>query len=93
MLIEIKEIQKTEQAPQKTNQVKKKLSFKEKHEYEQLEKEVSELEKEKAELDAALKDPANSDYEKIMELSERLGKVVELIDEKSLRWMELDELA
>jgi len=90
---EIKEIQKTEQAPPKTTQVKKKLSFKEKHEYEQLEKEVSELEKEKAELDAALKDPANSDYEKIMELSERLGKVVELIDEKSLRWMELDELA
>jgi len=72
--------------------VKKKFTFKQKHEFEQLEKEISELEKEKAELGKALTDPANSDYDKVMKLSERLGNVINIIDEKSMRWMELDEL-
>ena len=71
---------------------KKKLSFKEKHEYEQLEKEIPELEKEKSELEAALND-SSTDYEKLQELTERLGKVMTLIDEKTERWMELDEFA
>ena len=49
------------------------------------------LEKEKAELEKKL--TLNSlSFDEISQSSERLGKVVEAIDEKSYRWMELDEL-
>jgi ATP-binding cassette subfamily F protein uup len=90
---DIKETHKAEERkPKQVSQVKQKLTFKQKHEFEKLEKEVSELEKEKAELEKALIDPANSDYDKVMKLSERLGNIVNIIDEKSMRWMELDEL-
>ena len=71
---------------------KKKLSYKDKYEYEQLEIEIEKLEKEKNELETALEDTDMS-YEKMMDKSEKLGKTIELIDEKSFRWMELDELA
>ena len=71
---------------------KKKLSYKDKYEYEQLEIEIEKLEKEKNELETAL-DDTDISYEKMMDKSEKLGKTIELIDEKSFRWMELDELA
>jgi len=71
---------------------KKKLSYKDKYEYEQLEIEIEKLEKEKNALETALEDTDMS-YEKMMDKSEKLGKTIELIDEKSFRWMELDELA
>ena len=59
--------------------------------YEELEKEIALLEKEKAELEKKL--TLNSlSFDEISQSSERLGKVVEAIDEKSYRWMELDEL-
>ncbi len=70
----------------------KKLSYKDKYEYEQLEIEIDKLEKEKNALETALEDTDMS-YEKILDKSEKLGKTIELIDEKSFRWMELDELA
>ncbi|MBC8464199.1 MAG: ATP-binding cassette domain-containing protein, partial [Bacteroidetes bacterium] len=71
---------------------KKKFSFKEKYEYDTLEKEIEILEKEKTTLENQLTDP-NIDFETITEVSERLGIVIESLDEKSFRWMELDELA
>ena len=71
---------------------KKKLSYKDKYEYEQLEIEIEKLEKEKNALETALEDTDMS-YEKMMGKSDKLGKTIELIDEKSFRWMELDELA
>ncbi|SVD30873.1 uncharacterized protein METZ01_LOCUS383727, partial [marine metagenome] len=71
---------------------KKKLSYKDKYEYEQLEIEIEKLEKEKNTLETALEDTDMS-YEKMMDKSEKLGKITELIDEKLFRWMELDELA
>ena len=71
---------------------KKKLSYKDKYEYEQLEIEIEKLEKEKNELETALEDTDMS-YEKMMDKSAQIGKIIELIDEKSFRWMELDELA
>lgn len=71
---------------------KKKLSYKDKYEYEQLEIEIEKLEKEKNALETALEDTDMS-YEKMMDKSAQIGKIIELIDEKSFRWMELDELA
>jgi len=70
----------------------KKLSYKDKYEYEQLEKEIEKLEKNKKELETKLED-TNIPYEEMMDKSAQLGKIIELIDEKSFRWMELDELA
>ena len=69
---------------------KKKLSYKEKLEYEGLEKEIENLEKEKAELEAFLSS-GTTDFEKLEQASSRIGKVSELLDDKTMRWLELDE--
>ncbi|MCB2221180.1 MAG: ABC-F family ATP-binding cassette domain-containing protein [Bacteroidetes bacterium] len=73
-----------------TIKVKTKLTFKEQREYESLEKEIEQLELEKITIESSLHS-GMSDYEKLNDLSERLGKIMALIDEKTLRWMELDE--
>ncbi len=69
---------------------KKKLSYKEKLEHESLEKEIELLEQEKANLEETIYN--NKDYQKLEETSKRLGEVSSQIDEKTMRWMELDEL-
>ena len=45
----------------------------------------------KKEIEQSLLNP-NLEVNKIVENSKRLSEVVSMIDEKSLRWMELDEL-
>lgn len=68
----------------------KKLSFKEKRELEMVEKELDELEQQKEQLQKELNSGAlNTD--ELMEKSESLGKTMELIEEKELRWLELKE--
>ncbi|MFW5821074.1 MAG: ABC-F family ATP-binding cassette domain-containing protein [Bacteroidota bacterium] len=69
-----------------------KLSFREKTEYEELEKEIEMLEKEKTELEKIL-NSGSDDFEKLQRASERVGEVIQILDEKSLRWLELDERA
>jgi ATP-binding cassette subfamily F protein uup len=71
---------------------KKKLSFKERREYESLEKEIENLETEQETLNQAL-NQGQTDYAEIQRMTERLGVLLALIDEKTLRWIELDELA
>jgi ATP-binding cassette subfamily F protein uup len=56
-----------------------------------LEKEIQDLEKEKSELESNIQIP-NIELAEIMEKSERLGVVIDLIDEKEMRWMELDDI-
>ena len=56
-----------------------------------MEKDIEKLEKEKAVLEEDLGD-ATLDYEEILKKSTRLGEVNQSIDEKSFRWMELDDL-
>jgi ATP-binding cassette subfamily F protein uup len=70
--------------------VKTKLSFNEQREYEALEKEIEQLEIEKAEVETAINSGIQA-YEELNKLSETIGELIELIDEKTLRWMELDE--
>lgn len=71
---------------------KKKISYKEKLEYEQLEREIELLENEKKEVEAALHSIANkTNYEELEKLSSRFGELSNIIDEKTLRWMELGE--
>jgi len=67
------------------------LSFKEKKEYRNLEKEIEKLESEKKELESILS-AGTLEYEELQDKSERYGNLKEMIDEKSLRWLELAEL-
>ena len=64
---------------------------KEKREYEQLTKDIESLELEKAELESALASGSLNNDELIAK-SQRFQEITELLDEKELRWLELDEL-
>ena len=70
---------------------KRKMSFKEKREFEQLEKEIAELETEKAQIEEQLCSGALS-VDELPEKSKRLPEVKDLIDEKTMRWLELSEI-
>ena len=72
-------------------QGKRKLSFNEKREYEQLTKDIESLEKEKSELESALASGSLSNDE-LLQKSQRFQEVTDLLDEKELRWLELDDL-
>ena len=88
---EFKKIQHLEKQSSKNKSTSKKLSFNEQYEYKNIEKELSELEKEKKELESSIQ-RNDLDLLEIMNKSERLGVVIKLIDEKEVRWMELDEM-
>jgi ABC transport system ATP-binding/permease protein len=86
-----KKAQETVAAAAKPKQNKNKISFKDKFEFETLEKEINTLETRKAELNDFL---AQSDleYSKLQAYSKELSDLGEQLDEKSFRWLELDEL-
>jgi len=70
---------------------KRKMSFKEKREYEMLENEIAELEIKKGDLEKQLLD-ASLSHEALFEISAQLTETMGLIDEKSMRWLELSEM-
>lgn len=70
---------------------KKKLSYKEQRELEQLEKDLELLEQEKKELEEKLSGGEFS-AEEIARASVRIGEVLEILDAKELRWLELNEI-
>jgi ATP-binding cassette subfamily F protein uup len=69
-----------------------KFSFKEKRELELLEKEMPELQKEKAALEIKMNE-GNPGFDELQKAAERIGKIVQLLDEKEMRWLELSEKA
>lgn len=70
---------------------KRKMSFKEKREFELLEKEIAELETEKKQIEEALCSGTLS-IDELTERSKRLPLLTDLIDEKTMRWLELSEI-
>ena len=74
------------------NGQKRKLTFKEKREMELLEQEIAALEEEKKDIEEALCSGTLS-VEELTEKSKRLPLLNDELDEKSIRWLELDELA
>lgn len=68
----------------------KKLSFKEKRELELLEKEIPKLEKEKENLTELISNP-NLNFEEIQKISTQLEAVIQKIEEKEFRWLEINE--
>lgn len=70
---------------------KRQLSYKEKREFELLEKEISDLSKEKISITEKLNN-GNTPFGELQQLSNRIGDVTRLLDEKELRWLELSEI-
>ncbi len=70
---------------------KQKMTFKEKTEFAQIEKDLESLEKEKAEIEAELCNGSLSP-EVLVEKSKRVAEIINLIDKKTLRWLELSEI-
>ena len=70
----------------------RRLTFKEKREFEQLEKEIEELEQEKKTIEEALCSGTLA-VEELTDYSKRLPVLSDVLDEKSMRWLELSELA
>ena len=70
---------------------KKRMSYAEKQEFKSLEKEIQVLEEEKKELEQALCS-GDLSVEELTTKSKRFSEIDDLIDEKSMRWLELSEL-
>lgn len=72
--------------------VRKKMTFKEKREFEQLEKDIATLEKEQKIIEEELCS-GKLTIDELTEKSKRLPVLKDELDEKSMRWLELSELA
>lgn len=83
--------EKVQQAISSQKEEKKKLSFKEKREFEELDELIPKLEAEKAQIEADLSSGTLSTDE-LLEKSNRISILIDEIDEKTMRWMELSEL-
>lgn len=70
----------------------KKLSFKEQKEFESLTSEIAQLEEEKKMIEEALSS-GTLQGDELLQKSNRIGKLIEELDEKEMRWLELSELA
>ena len=91
---ESKKVEKATKEPAKPVPVKekpKKLSFKEKREMEQLEKDMEELNTEKEAIEKALNSGSLS-ADELTDKSKRISEVIDLLDEKEMRWLELSEI-
>ncbi|WP_436485268.1 ABC-F family ATP-binding cassette domain-containing protein [Chitinophaga sp. ARDCPP14] len=69
----------------------RKMSFKEKRELELLEKEMEQLETEKKRIEASLSS-GELPFDKMEPLTHRIGEIIQLLDEKGMRWLELSEI-
>ena len=70
---------------------KTKLSYREKQEFESLEKEIEKLENEKKDITIQLSSGTLSNDE-LINHSNRITEIIELIDEKTMRWIELSDI-
>lgn len=80
------------QVIEKQSDEKKKLSYKERREFEELDALIPQLEAEKAQIEAELSSGSLSNDELITK-SNRIGELISDIEIKTMRWLELSELA
>lgn len=86
-----KQLKETAPKQEKKPTEKKKFGFNEKREFEMLEKELEDLNREKAQIEIQLNSGELSSDE-LLEKSNRYSQLMEIIDEKEMRWLELSEL-
>ena len=80
----------TSLAVAQTSTVTQKLSFKEKREFEQLEKEIPTLTAEKTALEKTMNE-GNPGFDELQKSAERISVIIQLLDEKENRWLELSD--
>ena len=78
--------------PRRQKPASKRLSFREQQEFAALDAEIPALESEKAELEALLSS-GTLPHEELTRTAERIGSLIDEIDEKTMRWLELSERA
>ena len=74
-----------------TTPTRRKLSFKEQRELEQLEKDIAQLEEEKHQLEEQL-GSGSLGHEELTTASARIAQIIDELDEKEMRWLELSEI-
>ena len=82
-------------APEKRraeNESKRRLTFKERKEFEALDEEIPQLEEEKKLLEEEMSSGTLS-ADELMAKSNRISQLMDELDEKSMRWLELSEFA
>ncbi|MBR3528720.1 MAG: ABC-F family ATP-binding cassette domain-containing protein [Bacteroidales bacterium] len=85
--------QKKEEKPryERSRSDKPKATFKQQKEYEQLSTDIDSLSQERQELEQLLSG-GTTNPEQITQASQRIGEIIAQLDEKELRWLELDEI-
>ncbi|MBR6330255.1 MAG: ABC-F family ATP-binding cassette domain-containing protein [Bacteroidales bacterium] len=71
---------------------KPRATYKQQKEYEQLTAEIEALTAERKEIESMLSSGTETDSDKITEASKRIGELIATLDEKEMRWLELDEI-
>ena len=87
-------LQKRDEKPkyERTRSDKPRATYKQQKEYESLSQEIEALTLEKHQLEALLSGGTETDVDKLTTASQRIGQIIEALDEKELRWLELDEI-
>lgn len=88
--VEEPEVKQSKPQPTANNSSNQKLSFKEKFEFEALEKELPLLQKEKEDVEAKMA-AGNIGFDELQKAAARIGELIQLIDAKEMRWLELSE--
>lgn len=78
--------------PDKKDKPKTRLSYNEKREFEQLEKDLPELEKRKEALTEFM-NSGTTDHEELLAKGKELEALIDELEEKEMRWLELSEFA
>jgi ATP-binding cassette subfamily F protein uup len=90
--LKAEEPEEKKETPAEKPKEKRKLSYKEQSEFDSLEGILEKLEEEKEELTTVLSNP-EADNDALMKAGQRLSSVVEEIETKTNRWLELAEFA
>lgn len=71
---------------------KPRATYKQQKEYESLTADIDALNQERSQLESLLSSGTETDVNKLTAASQRIGEIISLLDEKELRWLELDEI-
>ena len=87
-------LQRREEKPkyERVKNDRPRATYKQQKEYEALTTELEALNKEKAELENLLSSGSETDVGKLTSASQRIGTIMSELDEKEMRWLELDEI-
>ncbi|MCC8174431.1 MAG: ABC-F family ATP-binding cassette domain-containing protein [Odoribacter sp.] len=87
----IKSVETPKGSYRKPEEKKRKLNFKEREELKKLEQDIEALTEERQEIEEELNSGQLSP-QALMEKSERISEIINLLDEKEMRWLKLSEL-